>query len=55
MPESPKWLYEKKRFQECQQALSEMAKVNGTKLEKANFLTIADAGCETTSDITENQ
>jgi len=32
IPESPKWLYEKGKYKECQQVLDKMAKINGTTM-----------------------
>jgi len=33
MPESPAWLYEKKRYQECMDVFQIMAYVNGAEME----------------------
>ncbi|CAI2361450.1 unnamed protein product [Moneuplotes crassus] len=37
LPESPKFLYEKKRYKELRKTLSQICEINGTKL-KSNFL-----------------
>ena len=42
VPESPKFLYDKKRFRECQRSLSYMAKVNGRQLKSAAVLLMND-------------
>lgn len=37
IPESPKFLYEKKRYMECYKSLRKMADINGVKGEKINL------------------
>jgi len=33
LPESPAWLYEKKRFKECHEVFERMAYINGKEME----------------------
>ena len=46
MPESPKWLYGKKRYKECHNVLKQMAKTNDKTLNKANNLILYRDGSE---------
>lgn len=38
MPESPKWLYNKRKFKECREVFEKMAKVNRTQLKSGALL-----------------
>jgi len=33
IPESPTWLYEKKRFKECYEVFETMARINGKRMD----------------------
>jgi len=37
LPESPKWLYNKKKYKECKQAFDKMANFNGTEMVSSTF------------------